>query len=106
MSGQRRTYTAEFKRDATRETDPIEWIKIHRSPDYVYFDHRPHVAAGVECQRCHGAVESMERVRQVEDLSMGWCVNCHRANAPADVLAEAGAGRQSNRLTDCVTCHH
>jgi hypothetical protein len=92
---------ADLTRDEARELDPIEWIKIHRSPDYVYFDHRPHVAAGVECQRCHGAVESMERVRQAESLSMGWCVNCHRQ------VNETGvAGRAVSASLDCSVCHY
>ncbi len=69
---------------------PIEWIRVHHLPDFVYFDHRPHVLRGIACESCHGPVQSMERVRQESDLSMGWCVNCHRA---------AGAP------TDCATCH-
>ncbi len=80
---------------------PVPWIKVHNLPDYVYFDHRAHTLAGVDCQRCHGAVESMERVRQVEDLTMGWCVNCHRR------VNETGiAGQQVTASTDCVTCHY
>lgn len=80
---------------------PIEWVKVHNLPDYVYFDHRAHVAAGVTCQKCHGPVETMERVRQVEDLSMGWCVNCHR-----DVNKTGVAGKRANASIDCATCHY
>src|SRR5512140_837190 len=65
-------------RDLRRTPTRIQWMKIHSVPDFVYFDHRPHVNAGVACQVCHGPVETMERVRQVSDLSMGMCVNCHR----------------------------
>lgn len=83
------------------EPEPLAWIKIHRVPDYVYFDHRPHVVAGVPCQRCHGAVQTMERVHQVESLSMGWCVNCHRQ------VNETGvAGRAVEASIDCVACHY
>lgn len=58
---------------------PIEWIKIHNLPDYVYFNHSQHVRAGkVQCQSCHGEVTAMDEVKQVADLSMGWCINCHR----------------------------
>ncbi|MBM3411952.1 MAG: c-type cytochrome [Bacteroidetes bacterium] len=58
---------------------PIEWVKIHNLPDHVYFNHSQHVNAGkVQCQSCHGAVDGMNEVKQVADLSMGWCVNCHR----------------------------
>lgn len=87
--------------DSSMEAKPLEWISIHRVPDYVYFDHRPHVAAGVSCQRCHGAVESMERVRQIESLSMGWCVNCHRSVNQSGV-----AGKAMNASLDCATCHY
>ncbi len=79
----------------------IPWVKIHNVPDFAYFDHRPHVAAGVACQQCHGPVETMERVRQVQPLSMGWCVNCHR-----QVNAEGVNGKQVYARTDCVTCHY
>jgi hypothetical protein len=58
---------------------PIEWIRIHNLPDHVYFNHAQHVTAGkVECQTCHGPIETMEEVYQYAPLSMGWCVNCHR----------------------------
>ncbi|MBZ0172784.1 MAG: cytochrome c family protein, partial [Phycisphaerales bacterium] len=45
-----------MKRDPERQTDPLEWVKVHNLPDFVFFDHRPHVNAGVSCQRCHGPV--------------------------------------------------
>jgi cytochrome c2 len=58
---------------------PIEWIKIHNLPDHVYFSHAQHVNAGkVQCQSCHGEIQAMDEVKQVSDLSMGWCINCHR----------------------------
>lgn len=58
---------------------PIEWIRVHNNPDHVFFSHAQHVTIGkVECQECHGQVEEMHRVRQVSDLSMGWCIKCHR----------------------------
>jgi len=58
---------------------PIEWIKVHNVPDHVYFNHAQHVAAGkLECQECHGPVETMDRIIQVNDLGMGWCIECHR----------------------------
>lgn len=59
--------------------EPIEWIRIHNNPDHVFFSHAQHVSVGgVECQECHGEVETMDRVVQVSDLSMGWCIECHR----------------------------
>jgi cytochrome c551/c552 len=58
---------------------PIEWVKIHNLPDHVYFNHAQHVHAGnVQCQTCHGAVTEMDELKQFAELSMGWCINCHR----------------------------
>ena len=78
----------------------IPWVRVHNLPDYVYFDHRAHVTAGVACQHCHGSVESMERVRQVESLSMGWCVNCHR-----EATEKGIDGNVVHASTDCAVCH-
>lgn len=59
---------------------PIEWIRVHNLPDHVFFSHAQHVSAGgVKCEECHGKVEKMDVIVQVNDLSMGWCVNCHRS---------------------------
>ncbi len=58
---------------------PIEWTKIHNLPDHVYFNHSQHIRAGnVQCQSCHGEITAMDEVKQVAELSMGWCINCHR----------------------------
>ncbi|HXH18924.1 MAG TPA: c-type cytochrome [Chitinophagales bacterium] len=58
---------------------PIEWVRVHNLPDHVYFNHSQHVVAGnIECQTCHGPVETMEEMYQFAPLSMGWCINCHR----------------------------
>jgi hypothetical protein len=85
---------------ALRTSQPIRWNRVHQVPDFVYFDHRPHVAAGLECQKCHGPVETMERVRQVESLNMGWCVNCHRGR---DGTTVKGLPVKAN--SDCSACH-
>lgn len=90
-----------FEPDSATKPKAIEWANVHNVPDYVYFNHRAHVTAGVECRTCHGAVETMERVRQVSDLSMGWCVNCHR-----DVTAAGVNGKEVHASTDCSTCHY
>lgn len=58
---------------------PIEWVKVHKLPDYAYFNHSVHLNRGVSCVSCHGKVKDMEVVRQVETHSMGWCLDCHRA---------------------------
>jgi mono/diheme cytochrome c family protein len=61
------------------EQKPIQWIRIHNLPDLAYFNHAQHVTAGqVECQTCHGPVQEMEEVYQFSELTMGWCINCHR----------------------------
>ena len=58
---------------------PIPWTKIHNLPDHVYFNHSQHIRAGkVQCQTCHGEITGMDEVHQFSELSMGWCVNCHR----------------------------
>ncbi|HPF10358.1 MAG TPA: c-type cytochrome [Flavobacteriaceae bacterium] len=63
----------------TGETKPIQWIRIHNLPDFAYFNHSQHVTvAGVECQKCHGPVETYEVMEQFAPLTMGWCINCHR----------------------------
>jgi len=64
------------------EKRPVEWVRVHNLPDFVYFDHSLHLVAGVGCSTCHGRVDQMERVEQVESLSMGWCLGCHRNPAP------------------------
>jgi hypothetical protein len=59
---------------------PVEWVRIHNLPDHVYFNHAQHVTVGkVQCQTCHGEIQKMDEVYQFADLSMGWCVNCHRS---------------------------
>jgi hypothetical protein len=64
--------------DPSKAKSP-EWVKIHNLPDHVYFNHAQHVNAGkVQCQTCHGNIQEMDRVKQVAELSMGWCINCHR----------------------------
>ena len=66
-------------RKYVNEGKPVEWVKIHNLPDHVYFNHAQHVNAGkVQCQTCHGPITEMGEVYQFTDLSMGWCVNCHR----------------------------
>lgn len=69
-------------RDSYAGGQPIPWVKVHRLPDYVYFNHQAHVAAGVGCVTCHGRVDQMITVRQVEPLTMAWCLDCHRDPAP------------------------
>lgn len=63
----------------TGKTKPVKWVRVHNLPDFVYFNHSQHVSvAGVECQKCHGPVQTFEIMKQFSPLTMGWCVNCHR----------------------------
>ncbi len=57
----------------------IEWVKVHQTPDYVYFNHAVHVNRGVSCFSCHGAVNDMTVISERQPLSMKWCLDCHRA---------------------------
>ena len=63
--------------------DPVEWVRVHEAPDYVYFDHAVHVARGVSCVECHGRIDQMEIVTHTKPLSMGFCLDCHRDPAPS-----------------------
>ncbi|HRV07482.1 MAG TPA: cytochrome c3 family protein [Acidobacteriota bacterium] len=81
--------------------EPIRWIRVHRLPDFVRFHHGSHWASGVTCQECHGVVEQMERVRQVQSLSMGWCVQCHR-----DWQGRLQGDRRLQPSLDCSGCHY
>lgn len=79
----------------------LVWTRVHRLPDFVRFDHRSHVQNGILCQECHGPVETMDRMRQASDLTMGWCVNCHRHEGkPAP-----GHWKRTEATLDCVACH-
>lgn len=65
--------------EAWNSGNPVEWVRVHNLPDHVYFNHSQHVNSGkLDCAQCHGEVEKMDVVMQVEDLSMGWCLDCHR----------------------------
>ncbi len=72
---------------------PISWTKIHNLPDHVYFNHSQHVKTGkVQCQSCHGEITNMDEVYQFAELSMGWCINCHR-NTKVDFYTTDSTGR-------------
>jgi len=72
-------------------SEPIPWVKVHVMPDYVHFNHKRHVKAGVSCQECHGQIPNMQVVERVSSMKMGWCLDCHR---------------QRGASIDCVTCHY
>jgi len=112
---------------------PVQWMRVHELPDYVYFSHSAHVTRGVSCVECHGRVDRMPEVYQAQPLSMGWCLECHRDpntrlrdprqvfdlgwTFNADPVAKSRFGseadyhqfwRANNNLNpsqDCSTCH-
>src|ERR1700744_4431987 len=67
-----------MKYDSTKAR-PVQWIRIHYLPDFVYFNHSQHVkVGGIKCQTCHGPVETMHEIRQYSPLTMKWCIQCHK----------------------------
>ncbi len=87
--------------DPTLKPEPVRWIEVYRLPDLARFDHRAHARVGHDCEQCHGDVASEEVTLQFVDLSMGWCVGCHR-----ETNRDGVAGRAVDASTDCVTCHY
>lgn len=120
--------------DHWNRQQPIPWVRVFRVPEYVKFPHKNHVQAGLPCQVCHGPIESMEQVTAgptgqslgndlinlagapavPNRLTMGWCVECHRAANAKDLASLAWLGSPPPTLTrqepraplDCVDCHH
>ncbi|RMF10363.1 MAG: cytochrome C [Candidatus Neomarinimicrobiota bacterium] len=102
----------------------MQWIRVHKIPDYAYFNHSAHLRGGIGCETCHGNIAQMEVVQQVQPLSMSWCVSCHRNPAPylrpfdqlttmgwtpPDNQNEVGQRYMQERNihppTDCAGCH-
>ena len=65
-------------RESYRTGTPLQWVRVHDLPDFVYFNHSIHVKKGVGCTTCHGQVDQMPLMMQVNTLFMGWCLECHR----------------------------
>ena len=106
---------------AYEENRPIEWVRVHNLPDLSYFNHSQHVAVGgIECNTCHGPIEEMEVVYQYSELTMGWCINCHReseinskGNDYYDKLVELHKDSSKEPLKvedigglECSKCHY
>lgn len=107
--------------------EPVPWQRVHDLPDFVYFNHSAHINKGVSCVSCHGRVDQMEVVTQVESLSMKWCLDCHRKNTetgqlpvrdpnlvtqldleienPNEYHAEWAEKLEVNPKINCSTCH-
>ncbi len=114
-------------RASYRDDTPLNWIRVHDLPDFVYFNHSIHIRKGVGCETCHGRVDRMPLIRQVQSLQMEWCLDCHRDPSrfvrPLDAITTMGyqpATAQSElgprlvrdykiagveELTSCSVCH-
>jgi hypothetical protein len=111
-------------RESFAMNQPIQWNRVYRLPDYVYFDHSIHVQKGVGCSTCHGQVDQMSRMTQAVPLQMSWCLDCHRTPEnfvrPRDQVFDmawrpppdqAQVGSQLvqqyhiDSKTSCTTCH-
>ncbi|HZL08888.1 MAG TPA: cytochrome c3 family protein [Prolixibacteraceae bacterium] len=110
--------------EANETKKPVEWTRIHNLPDHVFFSHAQHVGiAKVDCKQCHGQVQEMDIMRQNSDLSMGWCINCHRDtkvnfkdNAYYDNYMKLHDDLKSGKIdtiravdigaNDCMRCHY
>jgi len=111
-----RTYIDGYKQK------PIKWVRIHNLPDLAYFNHSQHVVAGkIECQTCHGPIEEMDVVYQHAELTMGWCVECHRTTEVAmegneyytELHAQLKEKYKGEKITvdkmggiECAKCHY
>lgn len=111
-------------RASFRDNQPLQWVRVHDLPDFVYFNHSIHIKKGMGCSTCHGQVDQMPLMMQVNTLYMGWCLDCHRNpenfvrpreqvfnmewKTPAN---QSEVGRKLvteydiQSLTSCSTCH-
>jgi Cytochrome c/Cytochrome c7 and related cytochrome c len=91
-----KTYNADKDNNGIADgAKPIEWIKVHNLPDHVYFNHSQHIKVGKQqCQTCHGNIQKMPEVYQFAELSMGWCINCHRESKVDFYNKEDGTGNK------------
>jgi hypothetical protein len=111
-------------RASFRDDRPLNWIRVHDLPDFVYFNHSIHVSKGVGCETCHGRVDRMPLMFQARSLQMEWCLDCHRHPEryvrPREAVFDMVYAHPSNqlelgarlvaeyrirRMTDCSTCH-
>jgi hypothetical protein len=111
-------------RESYRTGKPLQWIRVHDLPDFVYFNHSIHIKKGIGCTTCHGQVDQMPMTRQVNTLYMGWCLDCHRHPEryvrPRDQVFSVDWRPPSNQeelgrqlvkkynihsFTNCSTCH-
>ena len=114
-------------RASFRDDKPLNWVRVHDLPDFVYFNHSIHVTKGVGCETCHGRVDRMPLMMQTSSLQMEWCLDCHRDPSryvrprdqittmgyqPAEAQSEIGARLVKEykiagveHMTSCSVCH-
>ena len=120
--------TESARLEKVRESDktgtPVPWVRVHQLPDFAYFNHSAHLAAGVGCASCHGRVDQMTVVAMEQPLSMAWCLDCHRdpkpnlrpldqitnmawspETTPYDADRDPNRRRKVNPPTHCSGCH-
>lgn len=85
--------------EAVENNQPIKWVPVAMVPDFVQYNHRPHIAAGINCEECHGDLSQMTIYENPQILNMGWCLDCHREKTVDDPELRT-------KLLDCGTCHY
>lgn len=68
------------------------WTRVYwfEKEANVFFTHKAHARAGINCAECHGKVGESQTLRREINQTMGWCMDCHRS-------------RQAS--IDCYVCH-
>lgn len=84
---------------AVQNNQPLKWVPVVIVPDFVHFNHRPHIAAGFNCETCHGDMSKVDIAQNPQTFDMGFCLNCHKQNSINDPELRT-------KLTDCTTCHY
>jgi len=84
---------------AVENDEPIKWVPVVMVPDFVHYNHRPHIAAGLNCEDCHGDLSQMTIYENPQVFNMGFCLDCHREKTVDDP-------EKRLKLLDCGTCHY
>jgi len=117
-----KTQTSDLLKPMRDRIDPVTnqpmegfaWVPVAQVPDFVHYNHRPHIAAGLNCEDCHGDLTKVTIYENPQVLNMGWCLNCHRSrtednvqnNPNNDPQVSALLAGKRTKLTDCGTCHY
>ncbi|MFZ5878462.1 MAG: cytochrome c3 family protein [Chloroflexota bacterium] len=94
--------------------EQIQWVPVAQVPDFVHFNHRPHIAAGLNCENCHGDMSKLKVAENPQVMNMGWCLECHRTrtednsqnNPGGDPAVSETLSEKRIKLLDCGTCHY